>query len=204
MPLGMLTELDVPRLPVGLAELDRVLGGGIVPGSLVLVGGEPGIGKSTLSPGRGRPCRRPEGLVLYATGEESGGQVHLRARRLGLIGTPAADAVHLLRPNTTWAASSKLRAGCGRPPSSSTRSRRRPSRSSTGPRAASARSASRRSASWSCKGGRHRRRPGRPRHEGGEPRRPQRPWSTSLTRSSRSRRARRDAAARAGLEVRSG
>ena len=96
MPLGTLTELDVPRLPVGLAELDRVLGGGIVPGSLALVGGEPGIGKSTLLLQAAAGLAGAGAPVLYATGEESGGQVHLRARRLGLIGTPAADAVHLL------------------------------------------------------------------------------------------------------------
>ncbi len=71
------------RLGSGLGELDRVLGGGIVPGSVTLLGGDPGIGKSTLllqvaaHAAAGAP-------VLYATGEESGAQVALRARRLGL------------------------------------------------------------------------------------------------------------------------
>jgi DNA repair protein RadA/Sms len=86
-------ESDVPRLATGIAELDRVLGGGIVPGSLVLVGGEPGIGKSTLllqaAAGLGRP-------VLYATGEESAAQVRLRAGRLGLLDVPAGTAIEVL------------------------------------------------------------------------------------------------------------
>jgi DNA repair protein RadA/Sms len=81
MPLGAPTDLE--RLPSGQGELDRVLGGGIVPGSVTLLGGDPGIGKSTLllqvaahiASGRG---------VVYASGEESVSQVGLRARRLGI------------------------------------------------------------------------------------------------------------------------
>lgn len=84
---------EVARVPTGIAELDRVLGGGIVPGSLILVGGEPGIGKSTLllqvAAGIG-------GSVLYATGEESAEQVRLRARRLGLLEGPAGAAISIL------------------------------------------------------------------------------------------------------------
>ncbi|MEX2183393.1 MAG: DNA repair protein RadA [Chloroflexota bacterium] len=80
--LADIGEADVPRLPTGIGELDRVLGGGLVAGSLVLVGGEPGIGKSTLllqvAAGLGQP-------VLYATGEESAAQVRLRAGRLALL-----------------------------------------------------------------------------------------------------------------------
>ena len=91
--LADIGESDVPRLATGIAELDRVLGGGIVPGSLVLVGGEPGIGKSTLllqaAAGLGRP-------VLYATGEESAAQVRIRAGRLGLLGVPAGAAIEVL------------------------------------------------------------------------------------------------------------
>ncbi|WP_089724271.1 DNA repair protein RadA [Candidatus Thiosymbion oneisti] len=79
------------RLGSGIAELDRVLGGGLVQGSVVLIGGDPGIGKSTLllqacaALGQGHP-------VLYVSGEESPQQVGLRARRLGLTG----EGVHLL------------------------------------------------------------------------------------------------------------
>ncbi len=76
---------DVERTPTGQEELDRVLGGGIVPGGVVLIGGDPGIGKSTLL------LQAAESLstrlkVLYVTGEESGAQVAMRAQRLGLSG----------------------------------------------------------------------------------------------------------------------
>jgi DNA repair protein RadA/Sms len=80
-----LTEIgdqDVPRLPTNIGEFDRVLGGGIVPGSLILVGGEPGIGKSTLLLQVAVSVGTP---VLYATGEESAAQVRLRAARLGML-----------------------------------------------------------------------------------------------------------------------
>lgn len=86
-------EADVPRLSTSLGELDRVLGGGLVPGSLILVGGEPGIGKSTLL------LQVAAGLarrVLYATGEESGAQVRLRAARLGLLEGAAGRTVEVL------------------------------------------------------------------------------------------------------------
>lgn len=73
---------DQVRLMTGLDELDRVLGGGIVPGSLVLVGGDPGIGKSTLLL---QVCKRLSGdkQVLYVSGEESLAQIKLRANRMG-------------------------------------------------------------------------------------------------------------------------
>src|SRR3954468_23828034 len=73
---------DVRRLRTGLGELDRVLGGGLVPGSIVLLGGSPGIGKSTLT---GMALGNPGAAgrrVLYVTGEESAAQVRLRAERL--------------------------------------------------------------------------------------------------------------------------
>jgi DNA repair protein RadA/Sms len=90
-------EGPVDRLPTGIGELDRVLGGGIVPGSLLLIGGEPGVGKSTLLlQVAGGVAAGPGGGVLYATGEESAGQVRLRAARLGLGSGPAADAVAIL------------------------------------------------------------------------------------------------------------
>ena len=98
-PLAGVGGSEAPRLPVGIGELDRVLGGGLVPGSVVLLGGEPGIGKSTLllqmvaalvsGPGAERGA-------LYATGEESAAQVHLRAGRLGLLAGPAGERVRIL------------------------------------------------------------------------------------------------------------
>jgi DNA repair protein RadA/Sms len=71
------------RLVSGIGELDRVLGGGLVPGSVVLMGGEPGIGKSTLLL-QVAACAATAGAVLYASGEESVAQVALRAQRLGI------------------------------------------------------------------------------------------------------------------------
>jgi DNA repair protein RadA/Sms len=75
--------LETPRLSTGSAELDRVLGGGLVAGSVTLIGGDPGIGKSTLML-QAAAALQALGAVLYATGEESLKQVALRARRLGL------------------------------------------------------------------------------------------------------------------------
>jgi len=79
--LASLNAEDDPRRPTGLDELDRVLGGGAVPGSVVLLGGEPGIGKSTLLL---EVAAAAKGDALYAAGEESPTQVARRARRLGL------------------------------------------------------------------------------------------------------------------------
>ncbi len=73
------------RRPTQIQELDRVLGGGVVSGSLVLVGGEPGIGKSTLLLQTSRSLSRTSGIVLYVSGEESIRQTKLRATRLGEI-----------------------------------------------------------------------------------------------------------------------
>jgi DNA repair protein RadA/Sms len=73
-----------PRVPVGIAELDRVLGGGLVPGSAVLLGGDPGIGKSTLLLQAAASLARAGRRVLYVSGEEAIEQVRLRARRLGV------------------------------------------------------------------------------------------------------------------------
>jgi len=75
--------VEQPRLATGSTELDRVLGGGLVAGSVTLIGGDPGIGKSTLMLQTAAALDRV-GPVLYATGEESVKQVALRARRLGL------------------------------------------------------------------------------------------------------------------------
>src|ERR1700704_5599820 len=83
-----LTELDAeaaPRTSLAWGELNRVLGGGIVPGSLVLVGGEPGVGKSTLLMHAAQQIAARGGQVLYASGEESPQQIQMRAHRLGAM-----------------------------------------------------------------------------------------------------------------------
>jgi DNA repair protein RadA/Sms len=77
-----------PRLSTGVLELDRVLGGGVVPGSLVLIGGEPGIGKSTLLLQTAANVARAAGSVLYSSGEESEHQVKSRGERLGIGDAP--------------------------------------------------------------------------------------------------------------------
>ncbi len=84
--LSEIEASDVERTPTGQEELDRVLGGGIVAGGVVLIGGDPGIGKSTLLL-QALDSMSGQMKVLYVTGEESGAQVALRARRLGLPGT---------------------------------------------------------------------------------------------------------------------
>jgi DNA repair protein RadA/Sms len=81
--LAAVALAESPRLSTGSGELDRVLGGGLVPGSVTLIGGDPGIGKSTLML-QAAAALNAAGAVLYATGEESLKQVALRARRLGL------------------------------------------------------------------------------------------------------------------------
>lgn len=82
-PLMDYSEQKSDRTGTGEAEFDRVLGGGLVPGALVLLGGEPGIGKSTLSL---QTAMKAAGKVLYVSGEESPEQVRLRADRLGQLG----------------------------------------------------------------------------------------------------------------------
>ena len=86
-----------PRAGTGIAELDRVLGGGLVAGSAVLVGGDPGIGKSTLLLQAAAALARAGRRVLYISGEESVEQVRLRARRLGVADAPMelAAAINL-------------------------------------------------------------------------------------------------------------
>lgn len=79
---------DAPRQSSGIAEFDRVLGGGIVPGALVLLGGEPGIGKSTLLLQVAAHVARNIGPVLYSSGEESEHQIKLRGERLAVDRAP--------------------------------------------------------------------------------------------------------------------
>ena len=81
--LDAVAAAEVPRYPTGAEEFDRVLGGGLVPGSVVLIGGDPGIGKSTLLL-QALAHLSQSVQVLYVSGEESAAQVALRARRLGL------------------------------------------------------------------------------------------------------------------------
>ncbi|MFN5861347.1 MAG: ATPase domain-containing protein, partial [Pseudanabaena sp.] len=94
LTLSQITDNDQARSPSGYEELDRVLGGGIVAGSLVLIGGEPGIGKSTLLLGMAQKLmsRYP---TLYVCAEESAQQVKLRSQRLGIL-EENSDALYLL------------------------------------------------------------------------------------------------------------
>ena len=90
VPIGAIDFDVAPRISTNLPNLDRVLGGGLVLGAVVLVGGEPGIGKSTLLLQAANELAR-EGAVLYVSGEESPRQIAMRARRLGT----ANDQIHL-------------------------------------------------------------------------------------------------------------
>ena len=94
LPAEMELPLTMPSVKTGeeerfstsISEFDRVLGGGIVPGSLVLIGGEPGIGKSTLLLQAASNVSQSKGRVIYISGEETPRQVKLRAKRLGIKG----------------------------------------------------------------------------------------------------------------------
>lgn len=83
-PLIEVTSLDCERRSTGMAEFNRVLGGGVVPGSLILLGGDPGIGKSTLLLQVAGTISSDRQRVLYVSGEESPHQIKLRADRLGI------------------------------------------------------------------------------------------------------------------------
>jgi DNA repair protein RadA/Sms len=91
VPLSEVSMEESPRIATGDAEFDRVLGGGIVPGSLVLLGGEPGVGKSTLFLQIATRLHAAGRRVLYVSGEESARQIRMRADRLG----GAGDAIYL-------------------------------------------------------------------------------------------------------------
>src|SRR5438445_490693 len=92
VPLGAISVEKGDRLPTGIGELDRVLGGGVVRGSLILIGGDPGIGKSTLLLQASQALAAAAPPVLYLSGEESAAQIKLRADRLGI----APDGVYLV------------------------------------------------------------------------------------------------------------
>ena len=94
-PIAKVSLEEVSRLDVGLPELNFVLGGGLVPGSLTLLGGEPGIGKSTILLQLALAVSQRHGRVLYVSGEESAAQVRMRAERLGAL----ADDLWLLAEN---------------------------------------------------------------------------------------------------------
>jgi DNA repair protein RadA/Sms len=82
---GAIESQDDTRVPSGIEEFDRVLGGGIVPGSLILIGGDPGIGKSTLLLQAADKLSGGGTIVLYVSGEESERQIKLRGERLGVV-----------------------------------------------------------------------------------------------------------------------
>jgi DNA repair protein RadA/Sms len=108
-PISGVSSAEADRLASGLGEVDRVLGGGLVPGSIVLLGGDPGIGKSTLALQLAARLARSGASVLYISGEESSRQVRGRAERvdavvegLSLLATTeldsAIEAIHSARP----------------------------------------------------------------------------------------------------------
>src|SRR2546423_7905931 len=113
VPLAEVQTPPLRRLESGIGELDRVLGGGLVPGSLVLLGGSPGIGKSTITASALGQLAAAGRSVLYVSGEESPVQVRLRAERLG----PGALRVPPVAPTELQGGESPLLGhgprGCG-------------------------------------------------------------------------------------------
>ena len=105
--ISKVTKVKVERIATGISEFDRVLGGGIVPGSLVLLGGSPGVGKSTIALDAGMQIAARGNKVLYVSGEESEAQTAMRAERLGkasdniLIMTATDLAAILLQAKAT-------------------------------------------------------------------------------------------------------
>ena len=93
--LGSVGTSDHDRMSSGIGELDRVLGGGIVLGSLVLISGEPGIGKSTMIAQAANSIAEHYGTVMYVSGEESEEQVKLRADRVCASGTGISDSLYI-------------------------------------------------------------------------------------------------------------
>ena len=81
-------DIITPRIQIGVSELDRVLGGGLVAGSVTLIGGDPGIGKSTLLTQTSAQMARKNHRTVYVSGEEAVSQIRMRAKRLGLSDAP--------------------------------------------------------------------------------------------------------------------
>ncbi|MFY9451520.1 MAG: DNA repair protein RadA, partial [Bacillota bacterium] len=94
-PISEVSSQQEERYQTGIAELDRVLGGGVVPGSLTLLAGEPGVGKSTLLLQMAKEFSEKWGKVLYISGEESLQQIKMRAKRIGA----ANNSIYLLSEN---------------------------------------------------------------------------------------------------------
>ncbi len=130
LPLTEISGIEPRRLRTGIGELDRVLGGGLVPGALILVGGDPGVGKSTLLMQAAGALARQGLTVLYISGEESLAQVSERGRRLGVLGpalylaaetclTAVLEHIATLKPSavildsvqTTWSEALESSAG---------------------------------------------------------------------------------------------
>ncbi len=102
VPITAVRSQDGQPVPTGIPEVDRVLGGGLVPGSVTLVGGEPGVGKSTLVLQLMGARAAAGAKVLYITGEESADQVRLRADRLGALQTNLLLAAETSLPNVIY------------------------------------------------------------------------------------------------------
>lgn len=102
-------QQETARLNTGIGELDRVLGGGVVPGSVVLVGGDPGVGKSTLALQLSNQLAGQGKIVLYVSGEESVAQTKLRAERLRMTQGNASDTLYLVSETDLTAISAHCR-----------------------------------------------------------------------------------------------
>lgn len=110
IPFDDITGVETPRVPTGIAEFDRVLGGGVVAGALTLLGGDPGVGKSTLMIDVAARLSR-NAIVLYASGEESAQQIKLRGERMKI----QTSQLHIYAEMTIekiLAAAERLAAGC--------------------------------------------------------------------------------------------
>ena len=136
LPIGQVDGRQATARSTGVDELDRVLGGGLVPGAVVLLAGEPGVGKSTLLLDVAAKAASDEHRTLYVTGEESASQVRLRADRIGALTT-----ISIWRPRPTSPPSSVTWTRSSRPCWSSTPSRPSPPPRSTARPAAWPRSA---------------------------------------------------------------